>query len=213
LSRKSVIYALNMKKTVFGSLLTSLLCLSLVQNVCAQEDSLPVKKSENSSGYVGLDDWIHDKRGIYSLGGAGTQGFAIGTQNYAGYKHLTRLGGGANFSGEHKIWRYVGLGWQIGINGYSYMWYGGIDIPLAIKCNVHILDAVDSDLSDKLDVYAGISIGAGPGFISIDNYNPGIFAVIHVGPQAGIRYWVGERIALFCEVGWGATFVNGGITF
>jgi len=32
-------------------------------------------------------------------------------------------------------------------------------------------------------------------------------------PQAGVRYWFDSRIAIFGELGWGATLFNFGVTF
>jgi hypothetical protein len=193
-----------MRKITFYALLTSLWCLALAQNICAQEDSLP--KNIQVQDY-----WAHDKRGIHSGSIGGTQGIAIGT--YAGYKHLTRLGVGLNVSGEYYVWNYIGLGWQIGINSFPYSSYSGFEIPLMVKCNVHIMDAANSELSDVLDVYAGLSVGAGPGLIDTDYGDSGFHIIIHAGPQLGIRYWFSERAAVYAELGWGATFANAGFTF
>jgi hypothetical protein len=216
---KSVIYAFNMKKIILYALL-SLLGLGMAQNICAQEDSLPVKTSDKSSSNPDQDDWIHDKKGIYSFGVGGTQGIAAGSNYYYGGGTLTSLAMAINISGEYKLWHYIGLGFQTGINYYPYRYYTGFDIPIMIKANVHILDAANLDIAEDLDVYAGLGVGAGPAVFEPHYYVYGVTrtgitvgAVIHVGPQVGIRYWTSERFAIFGEFGWGATFANAGITF
>ena len=75
-------------------------------------------------------------------------------------------------------------------------------------------------IKDKLDLYAGGSMGVGLGIFMgahsndfVDRNRNRLFANLHVGPHVGIRYWAGKKVAIFGEFGWGATFANLGVTF
>jgi hypothetical protein len=173
--------------------------------------------------YAQQDEWVHGhSKGIYSVGLGGTQGIAV----YNGFSTTGDIGLSVNVSGEYKVWKFIGVGWQTGLDvlwayGYGYGYYGYgyagtggtafIGIPIMAKCNVHIMDAAKVKIANKLDVYAGLTVGGGP---LIPTYTGGAVAgIVHVGPQAGVHYWFNDNIAIFGEVGWGATFVNGGVTF
>lgn len=188
-----------MKKLLFGIALGLTLSLFSIQNANAQQD-----------------EWLHGHKGIYSMGIGGTMGLAVGTDlGYYGWGGAlgVPVGASINASGEYKVWKFIGLGWQTGINIFPDYGGVGIGIPLICKANVHIMDAANVRIADKLDVYAGLGVGAGPGIWT--GYGGGaiVGGIIHVGPQAGVHYWFNDKIAVFGEVGWGATFINGGVTF
>jgi hypothetical protein len=163
--------------------------------------------------------------GIYSVGLGGTQGIAVSSGAHA----LSSEGLSINVSGEYKVHKFIGVGFETGLNfffnkygGYYgyYGYYGGgtnaaMEIPLIAKANFHILEATPAKIKDRLDVYAGLSFGGGPAFNLQDNGGGGktVTGVIHVGPQVGVRYWFKDHLGVFGEFGWGATFANAGITF
>ena len=155
--------------------------------------------------------WCQDRKAIWSIGLGGTQGIAVGR----GYSALGILGLSVNHSGEFRVHDYVGVGYQVALNAYFNRFGGGavLSIPVMAKVNVHILEIFSDRVSvaDQLDVYAGIHVGGGPAFGTASG--SGVFGAIHVGPQAGIRYWFNPKIAIFGEFGWGATFTNIGVTF
>ena len=188
-----------MKKYLVNALLTASIILTAVSSNFAQ------------------DQWTQGKKGIYSIGLGGAQVIGV----YQGYHSTANLGLSINASGEYKVYKFIGLGWQTGINVmFPYLStyylsnttsYAAIGIPVAVKCNVHILDAVGGvSIADKLDVYAGLGLGGGP---LIPTYNGGAVAgFVEVGPQVGVRYWF-KKVAIFGEFGWGTTFANAGVTF
>ncbi len=154
------------------------------------------------------DQWVQGKSGIYSAGIGGTQGIGL----YRGYHAVSPVGLSLNFSGEYKVYEFIGLGFQTGLNFYfSYGPASYIGIPIAIKANVHILDAIGGiAIADKLDVYGGLNLGGGPAFGTYQGAP--VIGFLQVGPQVGARYWLG-KVAIFGEFGWGATFANVGVTF
>ena len=160
--------------------------------------------------------WNQDKSGIYSIGMGGAQVLAIGP----GYSYISPGGFSLNVSGEYKIHRFVGFGFETGMDfffgPYPHYYpypaaYADIGIPIALKVNVHILEAAEVPVADKLDVYAGLNAGGGPAFYT--GPGGGVYGFLVAGPQIGIRYWLNRNIGVFGEFGWGATFANIGLTF
>ncbi len=195
------------------------LFLLLIGSIASAQEAQTAVQQENTSERGG---WNQGRKGIYSFGIGGTQVIALDN----GFSYITRPGLSFNFSGEYRIHRFVGLGFQTGMNMWFYpaiiRYYPdyyvvvrsarvAIGIPIAIKTNIHILEAANVAIADRLDVYAGLHLGGGPAFYTGPGDN--IFGFIQVGPQAGVRYWANRRIAVFGEVGWGATFANVGLTF
>jgi len=175
------------------------------------------------------DEWYQGRsKGIYSIGFGGTQGILIGGAGGYTTSSISPLGLTINASGEYKIWQFIGLGWQSGINiypprtNYSYMGQSinpvGIEIPFQVKCNVHIMDAAHVSIANKLDVYAGLDFGGGPTFyaggktVQYVGNTSNVGGIIHVGPQVGVRYWFNSKIAIFGQFGWGNSFANAGVT-
>ena len=169
------------------------------------------------------DEWTHGKSGLYSIGIGGTDAIGVGGNNGYTYSAISGVGLSINASGEYKVYKFIGVGWQTGLNfGFPYVGFGGhgvvIGIPFIAKANVHILDAIGGiSIADKLDVYGGLNFGGGPAFYTYNDgfgnkYNS-VGGFIQVGPTVGARYWVSEKVAVFGEFGWGATFANVGVTF
>lgn len=170
---------------------------------------------------VKAQGWIHDKKGMYSAGMGVTQVVFLPYQYYP-LSHKGSAGLSLNIAGEYKVHRFIGLGWQTGINLFVYgryynkndkFYYNStvVGLPIGFKFNVHILEAANAKIKDKLDVYAGFNVGGGPSFHTDPN-GGGVYGFIYGGPQVGIRYWF-KKIAIFGEIGWGATVANIGVTF
>ncbi|MDB5283399.1 MAG: hypothetical protein JWO06_2474, partial [Bacteroidota bacterium] len=166
--------------------------------------------------------WIQDKKSMYSLGLGGTQPLFLPFAYYPAGRAYS-LGLSINISGEYRVHRLIGIGWQTGLNlftsGYYYRYHGqdgyyyraaAIGIPIGFKANFHILEATRAQIKDRLDVYAGLNIGGGPAIYL--GPGAGLYGFIYVGPQIGARYWF-DKVAIFGEIGWGATFANIGVTF
>ncbi len=170
-----------------------------------------------SSLNINAQGWINDKGGMYSIGVGGTQVFYLGRYGNG----ASNLGAAFNVAGEYKVHRFVGLGWQTGMDifpgggyyrdkGYIYRNSPVIGIPIGFKVNVHILEAAGAPIADRLDVYAGANIGGGPAFYT--GPNSSVTGFMYGGPQVGVRYWF-NKVAIFGEFGYGATFANIGVTF
>lgn len=141
------------------------------------------------------------------------------------------INGGAAVQMEWGIHKYVGLGFTAGIMGGRYGWgygygygpgygpgYGGpgiLSLPIGFIANFHFYQLIEDKTSkdihgDKLDIYAGLNVGSGVGFAPTPR---DVNALFFVGPQVGVRYYVTPTIGLGGEVGYGKSFINGGVTF
>ena len=165
--------------------------------------------------------WNQNRKGIYSAGIGYAQGVFIPVYDYPGHGRYSH-GVSFNISGEYKAHRVLGLGWQTGIDIFTHGYYyykpdddyyyaTAIGIPMGFKLNVHILEAANAPIRNKLDVYAGFNVGGGPAFHR--DPDRGANGFFYVGPQVGIRYWFDKKLGVFGEFGWGATAVNAGISF
>lgn len=132
--------------------------------------------------------------------------------------------------GEFGVHEYVGVGFSAGFGGrdryrgwglyggYGYYGSSEINVPVGVLANFHfyqlIADKTGSDIhADKLDIYAGVSVGSGVAIINPALSNPTILALAYGGPHAGIRYYFTDKIAVNGEFGYGKTFANAGIVF
>ncbi len=165
--------------------------------------------------------WIQDRKAMYSAGIGASQNIFLPARYYD-FPSRNSLALNINISGEYKVHRLISIGWQTGLNYFSYGRYYSqsdniyyntavIGIPAGFEANVHILEATAAKVKDKLDVYAGFNIGGGPAFLT--GPDRGVGGFIYAGPQAGARYWFSNKFAVFGEIGWGASVVNAGITF
>jgi len=203
-----------MKRHILGAAVTVILCLVFTQSTSAQ------------------DQWLHGKKAIYSVGVGGTRAINVGGPFRGGttvgpwwggglwgarlaqFRRLGKVGVSIHASGEYKVWEYISAGWQVGVQFFPYTGTLGIGIPISARVNAHIFDALNLGIADKLDVYAGLNFGGGPAFFT--NAVPGssrVYGIIHVGPQAGARYWFSDALGVFVEVGWGASFASAGLSF
>lgn len=168
---------------------------------------------------------------VLSLGVGGSSFFHIypdsGPYGWGGYR--TPITGQLNFQGEFGVHKYVGIGFTTGIGGRSgYYWGGGpwwggsrgysgeFNIPIGVIGNFHFYQLIDDKVSadihsDKLDIYGGLNIGSG---IAILYGNGGqVIPIAFGGVQVGARYYFTPKFGVNLEVGYGKSFVNGGICF
>lgn len=160
-----------------------------------------------------------------SIGVGGASYFNIapnGSSYYTGFSSPVTF----QFSvqGEFPVHKYVGLGFYTGIGagaGGGLGWVGvgtpQMNIPVGFLTNFHfyqlISDKTGKDIkADKLDVYAGLSIGTGVGlFFPGGGVEPSVLA--WGGPHVGVRYFFTDKLGVNGEIGYGKTFVNAGLTF
>jgi len=151
--------------------------------------------------------------------------------------------GTLNVQTEFGVHKYVGVGFNIGVgacrnlNGFSrysallgyneYSSFWSVSIPVAVAANFHFYQLIEDKTKknihgDKLDLYAGANLGAGPAFafakkgLTDNNGNPlkgDVGYVIFGGIQVGVKYYPKSKVGMFLEVGYGKTLVNGGVSF
>jgi hypothetical protein len=203
-----------MKNVLYTLLLSLGLMLSANQSQAQawERNSKVLSLGFGASNFFHLDDYYY-------------------TRYYNGVPHRVRgfytpLTGQINFQGEFGVHKYVGLGFTTGIGGRGglYTGYTGeLNIPIGMIVNFHfyqlIADKTSKDIhADKLDIYAGASIGSGIAATFYDNY-PGYPATTRISPlafgglHAGLRYYFKPRVAVNGEFGFGKSLVNIGFSF
>lgn len=169
-----------------------------------------------------------------------TQHRTVYPENGKGPKGATNpLYGQLNFQFEFGIAKYVGLGVHIGgeyannlsrsFNGL-YNIYGlninsnsafrSVGIPVSFYGNFHFMqligDKSGKSIAEKMDVYAGLSIGSGPAFAiakkEYKEYGNDVGFLIYGGPYVGIRYYPKSNIGFYAEIGYGKSYFNGGLS-
>lgn len=193
---------------------------------------------------------MNHHRGFFSQNGKGIEGT------------YSPIAGGLNLEMEFGIHDYVGLGIFVGVEGFgnirggelrtTYMgsYYGsyyytnyngsnywGIAVPIGFQANFHFLqliaDKTGKTFADKLDVYAGLSVGSGamfvfptpayknsvyqnstefPAFVKNSDLND-VGLMLYGGGQVGIRFYPASNFGIYAEVGYGKSIVQGGICF
>lgn len=139
-----------------------------------------------------------------------------------------------SFKGEFGIAKYIGIGFSIGAdfcldpeNGFygDFLFYEkhfySFNIPVGAFGNFHFLqlinDLTKKDFAKNLDVYVGVDFGAGPSFLfprqNFKSYGKDRGYLLYGGPHVGIRYFTKEKLGVYAEVGYGYSFLNGGIIF
>jgi hypothetical protein len=133
------------------------------------------------------------------LGGIGAAGLALGGRFERAIKRLPDLGNGV-------------LGIQASIDMWNYDdRYVGVDydwryINLGVTANYHF----EVKSNPKVDPFVGL--GLGNSVVDTDfagDYSSGIYFI----GRAGIRYFYKPRLALYADVGAGASTLNLGATF
>lgn len=177
----------------------------------------------------------------FSLGIGANNVFTFYPKNGRGLKYWSSpIYGAINLEGEFGVHKYVGVGITSSISAsanldglfHSSILAGlanepaknwGIAIPIGVIANFHfyqlIQDKVRKNIhGDKLDLYVGANLGAGPGIsFPRKKVNPNgqsdFGFVIFGGFQAGIKYYVKPKTAIYLELGWGKAIINAGVCF
>ncbi len=154
---------------------------------------------------------------------------SIGGQNYVRFPseynggNYFRPGTAFFYELEWACAEYFGINMHLGFNGRSNFQnnvntYNELFVPIGFQGNFHFYKLIDANSdkdirSDKVDIYAGIAVGAGPVigapqtiFTSNDLYG-GFYA----GPQLGIRYFPSKHFGIFQEMGFGKSLIQFGI--
>lgn len=133
------------------------------------------------------------------LGGIGEAGIAFGGRFERAIKRLPDLGNGIiGIQASVDIWNYN--------NRYVGTDYDFRYLNIGVTANYHF----DVKGNPKLDPFLGL--GLGNSSVSTDfagDYSSGIYFI----GRAGLRYFVKPRLALYGDVGAGASTLNLGVTF
>lgn len=145
-----------------------------------------------SPGYMDLGPTI-------GLGGIGEAGIAFGGRFERAIKRLPDLGNGVlGVQVSADIWNYN--------NRYVGTDYDFRYVNLGVTANYHF----DVKSNPKIDPFVGL--GLGNSSVSTDfagDYSSGVYFI----GRAGIRYFYKPRLALYADVGAGASTLNVGLTF
>ena len=187
------------------------------------------------------------KGSSYVSAGIGFNQFSSSFGGYKGPYNINGWSSSSYFtiSGQYEygIHKYVGIGGFVGASfsgglnfykGYVYnpdplyviapykRVYRGFAIPIGVFGNFHFLQLIadknGKSFADKMDVYAGVSLGTGPSFAMVkrgykDYYDPRAGVLLYGGIHAGIRYYLKDNIGVYGELGYGQSVFNTGITF
>lgn len=169
---------------------------------------------------------------VLSLGFGASQFFHIDKDASSYYgRFYNPVTGQLNFQGEFGVHDYVGVGFITGVGGragysrgyiglwgygYSYGYNGEVNMPIGALANFHfyqlIADKTGKDIhADKLDIYAGVSVGSGFAATFYTNETH-IFPIAWGGAHAGARYYFTDKFGVNLEVGY-PKLVNGGMVF
>jgi hypothetical protein len=173
---------------------------------------------------ISITSFLHaqsfEKGGKYlSLGIGGTNfwHFGSGIRPGIGFAY-TPITGQINVQMEFGIHEYVGVGFTTGVGGAAPLgiYASEFNIPAGVIANFHFWQLIANKTgkgeqlkSDKLDLYAGLNLGTGVGFILGGGVTP--TALFFAGPQVGMRYFFTEKIAVNGELGYGKSWVNAGV--
>ncbi len=126
-----------------------------------------------------------------------------------------------NVQVEFGVHKYVGVGFTTGfgarVDRSPTDYPGEINLPIGLITNFHFYQLI-ADKSrkkirgDKLDIYAGGSLGSG---IAASYYTNStrIVPLAFAGLHAGVRYYFTNKIGLNAELGFGKSILNAGFSF
>jgi hypothetical protein len=119
---------------------------------------------------------------------------------------------------EFPVHKYVGIGVSTGVGVGGIYGATVVNIPAIAIGNFHFYQLIadksgKSIHADKLDVYAGINLGAGLAIGTGYFGGSSLGAAVIVGPQVGARYYFTDKFGVNAEVGFGKSFLSAGVTF
>ena len=175
---------------------TALALLPLIASALTPSSATAQAKGSGSStfspGYMDVGPTI-------GLGGIGEAGIAFGGRFERAIKRFPDLGNGTiGIQASVDIWNYN--------NRYVGTDYDFRYLNIGVTANYHF----DMKGNPKLDPFLGL--GLGNSSVSTDfagDYSSGIYFI----GRAGLRYFVKPRLALYGDVGAGASTLNLGVTF
>ncbi|MCW5908841.1 MAG: hypothetical protein KIS94_13340 [Chitinophagales bacterium] len=199
-----------MKKLLFSTFIGLLLICSNNVNAQAWDKSSKVLSIGIGGSYF---YYFGDNRYIV--------GYVLNQPVYKRYNFGSRLTGQFTFQGEFAVHDYVGIGFSTGVGGragWIYSTSGILNFPVGALANFHFYQLIQDKTgknihADKLDIYGGVSIGTGVAAIFYNNENASVVPIIYGGPHVGIRYYFTPKVAVNGELGYGKTWVNGGLSF
>ncbi|MBL1280609.1 MAG: hypothetical protein COA33_010065 [Fluviicola sp.] len=145
------------------------------------------------------------------------------------------LAGALYFQFELGIHKYIGVGMHLGgefssnlkkstlgilIPSLNYSSFYGFGIPIGFHSNFHFFQLIadkssKGNMSEKLDIYAGLSIGSGVAFAipkkEYKYFGSDVGYMLYGGIHAGIRYYLKEKLGIYAEIGHGRAYINGGM--
>lgn len=141
---------------------------------------------------------------------------------FSRYRPYTAL---LNVESEFAVHKFVGIGCSFSVGGkpsggvgyLSTAYSPELNIAVGLFSNFHFLQLITQKLgkeniSDKLDIYAGLSIGTGVALFA--PFRDQTFAsLFFVGPHVGFRYFFKPNLAINGEAGYGKTITHIGLTF
>lgn len=166
-----------------------------------------------------------------------TDHYAWYPENGKGPKGIhSTVSGQLSFQMEFGIGKYVGLGGYLGVafasrfsnSGnilflpYSSNNFWSLEVPIGITANFHFFQLIGDKSSsgnvpsDKLDIYVGANLGSGVAFVFDKSpnktYGNDVGALIQGGPHVGIGFYPNSNIGFYMELGYGKSYLNGGLT-
>ena len=161
---------------------------------------------------------------VFSIGFGASKFYHLDDYYYGNshpvHNYYRPVTGQLNFQGEFGIHPYVGLGFTTGAGGrggWTNDYNGEFNIPVGMLSNFHFYQLI-SDKSkknihaDKMDIYAGLSIGSGIAFTYYPNDNRAV-PIAFGGVHAGIRYYFSDKVGVNAEIGLGKNLINAGFVF
>lgn len=167
---------------------------------------------------VGLGGHYSPLSGLFSVQGEFGVGKYVGIGFAVGVNVANGFGG---FGGTPSPYSYKDWDddYYYGPGGWNSA-YWGFGIPINVIGNFHFLqliaDKSGKTFADKLDVYAGLAVGAGPYFaFTKSGYKKrnDVGVMLIAGPHVGIRYFPADKVGIHFEMGYGKSLFNGGVTF
>lgn len=180
------------RKIRLSTLAALVVAAALAPDVTLAQTNGASGKSSFGPGYTDIGPTL-------GLGGTGEAGLALGGRFEHAFKRLPDFGNGTiGIQASLDYWNYD--------NRFSNVDYGFRYINLGVTANYHF----DVKSNPKLDPFVGL--GLGNASVSTDyagDYSSGVYFI----GRAGLRYFMKPRLALYGDVGAGASTLNLGVTF